>query len=454
MKTLTLPETRHEIINYIKSHKKEEELCIDFYKNNDVFSAYELLNNTKLFPLNEIQLQNEILNEELLKNDLLDIFSKEKEKYLKFNNSKSIAELDIDLEDENAFYLYKDINLYRNGILKFIVGFNYDENKLFSSVQIEEDYITPCRKYSALEKKEERNSKLWVEDFLIDKKEILTKNIAIKTNKLTYEKIRTIIKNFIYDYDKTPLKLTDVMHLFNQNEPYLPQLCNNKALLSYEGFKNKYIIRNEKNIFHLYHFPNLYLNCLYKDTINYLNKKNNNIFMFSYKGSTMNMIPIKLNNSNYQQMLKCDYNLFFDGKSLDDDMHLYSGKKIIMSIPVRNRGILPELLFSLIENDIKSKIKTSMKEKNLLEIEHRIKTQLNKPEIEIKVNFPKEDDVFSYIKKDVIPIKIIYQDHDMTSLFNYDNITELKNEIESFIEKTSLDEIFVNTNNIKKNNRL
>lgn len=42
----------------------------------------------------------------------------------------------------------------------------------------------------------------------------------------------------------------------------------------------------------------------------------------------------------------------------------------------------------------------------------------------------------------------------MNSLFNYDNITELKNEIESFIEKTSLDEIFVNTNNIKKNNRL
>lgn len=74
MKTLTLSETRHEIINYIKSHKKEEELYIDFYKNNDVFSAYELLNNTKLFPLNETQLQKDILNEELLKNDLLDIF--------------------------------------------------------------------------------------------------------------------------------------------------------------------------------------------------------------------------------------------------------------------------------------------------------------------------------------------------------------------------------------------
>lgn len=452
MKTLTLSETRYEIINYIKSHKKEEELYIDFYKNNDVFSAYELLNNNKLFPLNETQLQKDILNEELLKNDLSDIFSREKEKYLKFNNSKNIAELDIDLEDENAFYLYKDINLYRNGILKFIIGFNYDENKLFSSVAIEEDFITPCRKYSSLEKKEERNSKQWVDDFLINNKEILTKNIAIKTDKLTYEKIKTIIKNFIYDYDKKPLQVTDVLQLFNKNEPYLPQLFNNKELLNYEGFKNKYTIRNEKNIFHLYHFPNLYLNCLYKDTINYLNKKNNNIF--SWKGSTMNMIPIKLNNSNYQQMLKCDYNLFFDGKSLDDNMHLYAGKKIIMSIPVRNRAILPELLFSLIENDIKSKIKISMKEKNLLEIEHRIKTQLNKPEIEIKVNFQKEDDVFAYIKKDVIPIKIIYKDYNMNSLFNYDNITELKNEIESFIEKISLDEIFVNTNNIKKNNRL
>ena len=87
-------------------------------------------------------------------------------------------------------------------------------------------------------------------------------------------------------------------------------------------------------------------------------------------------------------------------------------------------------------------------------MENRIISQLYKPEIKIKLNFQKEDNVFEYIKKDVIPIKIIYKNHDMNSLFNYDNITELKNEIESFIEKTSLDEIFVNTNNIKKNNRL
>lgn len=49
-----------------------------------MFRHTELLNNTKLFPLNETQLQKDIfLNEELLKNDLLDIFSKRKRKVFK-----------------------------------------------------------------------------------------------------------------------------------------------------------------------------------------------------------------------------------------------------------------------------------------------------------------------------------------------------------------------------------
>lgn len=452
MKTLTLPKTHSEIINYIKSHKQKEELYIEYYRKNNVILACELLNNIKLFPLNETLFQKSIINEKLLKIDLFDIFTQEKEDYLKINNSKEIQELDIYFEEEDAFYLTKDINLYQNGILKFIVGFNYDENEFFSSVTVEEDIITPCREYSALEKNEEKNSKQWINDYLIENKEILTKNISIKIDNLNAEKIRSIIKNFIHDYDKIPLKISSVLPLFNHNQSYIKQLFENKGLLSYKEFKKGYTIKNESNIFHLYHFPSLYLNCLYKDIINYLNENNNNIF--SLKGTTMNIIPINLRNSNYQQILKCDYNLFFEGESLNDKIHLYSDKKLIMSISAKNGEMLPELLLSFMENDIQNKIRTSLKGKVLLEMESKIKFQIGKSEIDIKANFQKRNEIFKDIKKDIIPIKVIYKNYDMNSLFNNDNIAELKNEIESFIEKVSLDEVFVNINSIKKNHRL
>lgn len=446
-KVLSQYKNLEKIINYIQLNKKEDELLLEYYRNNNnIISKFEKSQN-----IQSMIFDDSYFKIELFKEDINRHYRNLKKEYLKQNKFSKIGYAEFIQDKENPlnyFMTAESFDCCPNWLIQNIVGIDSDTFQFYNKIIISERVFHGTIKNNDSEE-EQKKAENWLEQFLKDNEDSLPiKNISISLNDITKENMQEIFVNCFNGIDKSVMNL----HSLNSKESYsciLERLSN--EIVNYfpknvkENFDpTDYKTPKEKFVY-MYNYPNIYLNSLGKDIL-----ETNKLGLFSFKVDSMYKRSLILNNVYLKDLLNIDYTLILKNDDMTGNLYLCSNGKEILKMEMQDYSI-PDKLFSFFENQIKDRINNIIGNKKVLELEKGIRKHITNKEVNIKIDL--KEFTLNKVDELSIPIKVLYKDKVLDILYNDNSQNEINKTINIFVENTSLSEI-LSKNKIKAKNRL
>lgn len=431
MKTLNQIETIQAIIDYIKERKSNNELFLDYYKNNDVFDDYEKLYNTRLYKPNKNK-NKKYFKRELFKKDLNDVLNEMKDTHLKIKNSSIIKNLNFVQDRNNKKYYITglNINCCENWSIKTRMGIEIDTLKFYSCVGLfEKTNLFHYDKF--IFEGKQRKADSWFKEFSKYNDIFYTKNLSISINEITKDKIKEVISNIFIDAEKSVIKSKDVilpiLKIISSNSRQ--ELMKIMGLSNYVDFKNSNQILSlrEDDLVYIYNNQNLYLKLLKEEF-----PKINNSSVLTIEEDFIYGLSIKPNNIYLKLLSNINYNIVFKNDFNDGSFYLYRNGEEILNIPMEDEDKKnPNKLYSFIESDMISRLEKTINKSALSILEECIKFNIKNKLIDIKVILENVD--FTSMDKNSIPIEIVYNNNKMEISYNELEDENINKEINTFV---------------------
>ena len=446
-KVLSQYKNLEKIINYIQLNKKEDELLLEYYRNNNnIISKFEKSQN-----IQSMIFDNSYLKIELFKEDINHYYRNLKKEYLKQNKFSKIGYAEFIQDKENPlnyFMTAESFDCCPNWLIQNIVGIDSDTFQFYNKIVISERVFHGTIKNNDSEE-EQKKAENWLEQFLKDNEDSLPiKNMSVSLNDVTKENMKEIFFNCFNGIDKSVMNL----HSLNSKESYsciLERLSNEIVNYFPKNVKKNfdptdYKTPKEKFVY-MYNYPNIYLNSLGIDIL-----EKNKLGLFSFKVDSMYKRSLILNNVYLKDLLNIDYTLILKDDDMAGNLYLCSKGKEILKMEMQDYSI-PDKLFSFFENEIKDRISHIIGNKKILELEKEIRKHITNKEVNIKIDL--KEFTLSKVDELSIPIKVLYKDKVIDILYNDNSRNDINNTINIFVENTSLSEI-LSKNKMETKNRL